>query len=91
MKSSGLAFVITLALALAFGLSVSVNAAAATKRAKVIDFDDEVVEGLNKKPLDSLSEISERDKRHKKPHLYLKRVGFRPEVSEALKILPHSQ
>jgi hypothetical protein len=87
MKSSGLAFLI----ALAFSWSVSVNATTAAKRSKVIDFDDEVVEGLNKKPLDSLNEISERDKRHKKPHLYLKRVGFRPEVSEALKTLPHSQ
>ncbi|MDR3607390.1 MAG: hypothetical protein P4M08_08420 [Oligoflexia bacterium] len=63
---------------------------AETKRAKVIDFDDEVVEGLNKKPLDSLNEISERDRRHKKPHLYRKRAGFRPEVAETVRMLPNA-
>jgi hypothetical protein len=56
-----------------------------TKSQKVIDFEDEVVEGLNKRPLDSLSEISERNKKRQKPHLYRKRVGFRSEVAETLR------
>lgn len=60
------------------------------KRGKVIDFEDEVVEGLNRRPLDSLSQISERDKRRKKAHLYRKRAGFRPETSETLRVLKYT-
>jgi hypothetical protein len=58
---------------------------AAEKRSKVIDFDDEVVEGLNRRPLDSLSQISERDRKKHKPHLYRKRGGFRNETAENLR------
>lgn len=61
------------------------------KRSKVIDFEDEVVEGMNRKPLDSLSQISERDKKRKKPHLYRKRVGFRTETADTLKTLNLAQ
>jgi hypothetical protein len=57
----------------------------AEKRSKVIDFDDEVVEGLNKRPLDSLNAISERDRKKHKPHLYRKRAGFRTETDEMLR------
>lgn len=59
--------------------------AAKEKGQKVIDFDDEVVEGLNKRPFDSLSQISERDKKRRKPHLYRKRAGFRTETAESLR------
>ncbi|MBI4925380.1 MAG: hypothetical protein HY843_05600 [Bdellovibrio sp.] len=51
---------------------------------KVIDFDDEVVEGMNKRPLDTLSQISEKNKNKKRPHLYRKRAGFRTEIQETL-------
>lgn len=60
------------------------------RRQKVIDFEDEVVEGLNKRPLDSLSQISERDKRRKRPHLYRKRGGFRSEIAETLRVLRYA-
>lgn len=56
------------------------------KSQKVIDFEDEVVEGLNKRPLDSLSQISERNRKRHKPHLYLKRAGFRTETEETLRV-----
>ncbi len=59
-------------------------AAEKAKGQKVIDFEDEVVEGLNKRPYDSLSQISERNKKRRKPHLYRKRVGFRTETAENL-------
>src|SRR5262249_36882584 len=59
----------------------------AKQRARVIDFDDDVVEALNKRPLDSLSQISERDRKKHKPHLYRKRVGFRTEMAETLRVL----
>ncbi len=74
-----------------YGVTTGLAGTVESKHAKVIDFDDEVIEGLNKKPWDSLSEIAEQDKRHRKPHLYLKRVGFRPEIAQNLKVLPHSQ
>lgn len=60
-------------------------------RQKVIDFDDETVEGLNKRPLDSLSQISEKDKRRHKPHLYRKRTGFRTETAETLRAVRYTQ
>jgi hypothetical protein len=58
-----------------------------SKRSKVIDFEDEVVEGVNKRPLDSLNQISEADRRKRKPHLYRKRGGFRSETAETLRAL----
>ena len=70
---------------LTLGLAFLVAGAAwAGKPQKVIDFEDEVVEGLNKRPLDSLSQISERDRRKRRPHLYRKRVSFKSEVQQAL-------
>ncbi|OFZ54894.1 MAG: hypothetical protein A2428_11760 [Bdellovibrionales bacterium RIFOXYC1_FULL_54_43] len=61
--------------------------AAEAKRQKVIDFEDEVVEGMNKRPLDSLSHLSEAEKRRRKHHLYRKRGGFRSETAETLRLL----
>jgi hypothetical protein len=81
----------TFAMFLALFAALNSSFAVEAKRGKVIDFDDEVVEGLNKRPLDSLSQISERDKKHKKPHLYRKRSGFRTEVAETLKTMPGTQ
>jgi hypothetical protein len=60
------------------------------KRGKVIDFEDEVVEGMNKRPLDSLSQISENGRKRKKPHLYRKRVAFGSETRVTLHSLQHS-
>lgn len=57
------------------------------KRQKVIDFEDEVVEGMNKRPLDSLNQIGDANKRKKKPHLYRKRSGFRSEIAETLRVM----
>ena len=61
------------------------------KRQKSIDFEDDLVEGMNKRPLDSLNQISERDKKHRKPHLYQKRIGFRDETGEILRELRYQQ
>ena len=63
---------------------------ATNKREKVIDFEDEVVEGLNKKPLDSLNQISERERRRRKNHLYRKRAGFRFENAETLRTVRYT-
>lgn len=93
-------FLLSLAL-LAFSVLALASAASAAgsghaeggarSRQKVIDFDDEVVEGVNKRPLDSLSQISERDRKRRKPHLYRKRAGFRSEMAETLHQLRYVQ
>lgn len=88
-------FIISLSLLSILGFAVTLqDASAANKRGpsqSVIDFDDETIEGLNKRPLDSLSQISEKDKRRRKPHLYRKRAGFRTETNETLKALKFTQ
>ncbi len=60
------------------------------KRQKVIDFEGELVEGVNRKSLDSLSQISESKKRFLKSHLYRKRQSFRSEITETLREMRHS-
>lgn len=63
----------------------------AGKRQTVIDFEGDLVEGMNKRPLDSLNQISERDKKRRKTHLYRKRASFRTETSETLRSLRFNQ
>lgn len=75
----------TLLILLGSGALYSSLTTAAEKRGKVIDFEDELVEGVNKQPLDSLSSISERGKDGRKTHLYRKRQGFRVETLETLR------
>lgn len=60
-------------------------------RSKVIDFEDSLVEGVNKRPLDSLSQISDQMRKRKRPHLYRKRGGFRTENAESLSEMRFSQ
>ncbi len=60
-------------------------------RSKVIDFEGELVEGMNKKPLDSLSQISENERNRKKSHLYRVRKGYRNESTELLREMRHLQ
>ena len=75
------------------GLGVT-HASAADKKPshqKVIDFEDEIVEGMNKRPLDSLNQVSEKEKHRRKQHLYRKRVGFRAETNESLHELRYVQ
>ena len=53
------------------------------KRSTSINFEDEVVEGINRKPLDSFNQISEQNDRRKN-HLYRKRAGFQDRDSSLL-------
>jgi hypothetical protein len=79
---------------LGFAMTLQSEAVAADRgpqRQKVLDFEDETIEGLNKRPLDSLSQISEKDKRRRKPHLYRKRTGFRSETGETIRSLRYTQ
>lgn len=84
----GIAWVVLLFVAIT--AATSSFAAQKQKSEKVIDFEDEVVEGLNKRPLDSLSQISERNKKRHRPHLYRKRVGFRTETAETLRVMQYT-
>lgn len=52
---------------------------AKSKRTTSLSFEDELVEGLNKNPLDSLESTSKKDARDQ-PHLYKKREDFRKEM-----------
>ena len=79
-----------IALLTLFVALASLQALIADDRATVIDFEDEVVEGVNKKPLDSLSQVSEKGGRNG-VHLYRKRAGFRSENEALLKELSTSQ
>ncbi len=54
---------------------VSTSGAQETKRSKNLNFEDELVEGINRRPLDSFQQISEID-RDADRHLYKKRSGF---------------
>ena len=58
-----------------FLLQSSVFAQESGKRSKSINFEDEMVEGINRKNLDSFNQISEQTGKNKN-HLYRKRAGF---------------
>lgn len=59
-------------------LARAADAAGARSR-KVIDFEGDVVEGINRQPLGSLNQISEQDRRRGGAHLYRKRITFKNE------------
>jgi len=66
------------------GSSGRAPAAQGSNHHSVIDFDDELVEGMNRQPLDSVSQVSDAGKKKHKPHLYRKRGGFRTESLQTL-------
>jgi hypothetical protein len=67
-------------------LSMALAAPSKVKRSKAIDFDDETIEGVNKMPLDSVSQLNEKNMR-KKRHLYRVRKGYRLENENTLREL----
>lgn len=79
-----IAFLLLTALLLATALRPRVVRADAGKRTKVIDFESSTVEGINRRPYDSLNQLSEADKRRKASHLYRKRTGFTTDTRETL-------
>lgn len=72
------------AILLIMGLFVTFEAyAGPSGRGKVIAFDDDLVEGLNKRPLDSLQQLGGGNTR-KKSHLYRKRGSYPTETKITL-------
>jgi hypothetical protein len=55
-----------------------------SKSSKVLDFEDEVIEGVNKKPLDSLKMLTDKQKKKSNNTLYRKRQGFSYEIKETV-------
>ncbi len=60
------------------------------KRSKSINFEDELVEGINRKPLDSFNQISELNE-SKNRHLYLKRSTFADRNRSLLKDMKNGE
>ena len=56
-------------------LASSTSYSAENKRSKSINFEDELIEGINRKSLDSVNQLSEFESNQRK-HLYRKRSGF---------------
>ncbi|MBS1985421.1 MAG: hypothetical protein JST16_14745 [Bdellovibrionales bacterium] len=68
-----------------------IAARAESGRTKVIDFENSVVEGINRQPYDSLNQVSDAQKRKNRPHLYRKRAGFSTEIRETLSEMRFAQ
>ncbi len=59
-----------------------------SSREKELNFEDQVVEGMNKKPYDYLSTLGGKKKNGQKARLYRKRIHFRKEISQTIEELP---
>ena len=77
-------FICALAIAVA-ALTVSIHEARAGDRSKVIDFEEATVEGMNRRPYDSLQALNEKDRAKRRAHLYRRRASFHSEVMESLR------
>lgn len=87
MKQNFLSFLRPItSLTLLLGLVIG-SALHAQERSKSLDFDDSLVEGLNKQPLDSYSQIADGNRKRKRPHLYQKRAHFDHEMNEKISAL----
>lgn len=77
-------FIGALAIAVA-ALTVTIHTAHAGDRAKVIDFEEATIEGMNRRPYDSLQALNEKDRNKRRAHLYRRRASFHSEVMESLR------
>lgn len=71
-------------LAVLIGGLLASSSVKAGDHSRVIDFEDDVVEGVNKRPLDSVQQLGDADRRKKRSHLYRKRAGYKDETEQAL-------
>jgi hypothetical protein len=80
----------------ALGAAISVWAAdgasrsPASERSKSIDFDNDVIEGMNKNPLDSLTRVGASDDKQQ-GHLYRRKANFKRETRQASQEMGYSQ
>jgi hypothetical protein len=59
-------------------------------RGKSLDFDDEMVEGMNRNPLDSLTRVGRRDQRDH-DRLYRRKQNFKREIRQTVREMGYSQ
>jgi len=59
-------------------------------RSKDINFDDELVEGMNQNPFDSLTHLGKKEDRGQ-AHLYRKKASFKREISETAQEMGYTQ
>jgi len=57
----------------------------AGERKKALDFEEQTVEGMNKRPLDSLNSLTDGLNSKDGKHLYQKKKKFRPETQQTLR------
>lgn len=73
-----------LALATSTRTTSDTSSALKRTRTKVIDFEDQVIEGVNKRPLDALALLGGNQRDQKRRHLYRKRIGYKTEIELTL-------
>lgn len=59
----------------------------ANDRQKELNFEDELIEGVNKRPLDSLNTLGETDREKRRQRLYQKKPDFQSETQHTLRDL----
>jgi hypothetical protein len=59
-------------------------------RSKSLDFDNDVIEGMNKNPLDSLTRVGNQDDKQQ-GHLYRRKADFRRETRQTTQEMGYSQ
>jgi len=59
-------------------------------RSKSLDFDNDVIEGMNKNPLDSLTRLGRKDDKQQ-GHLYRRKSNFRREMRQTVQEMGYTQ
>lgn len=67
-----------------------VNTVITVKRNDELNFDDELVEGMNRNPFDSLTHLEKKDERDQ-GHLYRKKASFKREISQTAQEMGYVQ
>jgi hypothetical protein len=57
-------------------------------RKKSLDFNEQLIEGLNKRPLDSLNSLNDGTGDGKHRHLYRRKIRFNSELRSTLRDVP---
>jgi hypothetical protein len=65
-------------------------AAPFSARSKKLDFDDEMIEGMNRNPLDSLTRVGKNDLRNH-DRLYRRKQNFKREIRQTTREMGYSQ
>lgn len=66
------------------GAGAAPDQGAEPKRTRDMNFEDSVMEGMGKNPLDSIENL-EKDDKGKRRHLYKRRPHYKPELRQSVK------